>query len=118
MEAASQPKPDEGSPSGFKDPEDRLDSWKAVAAYLGRSDKTVRRWEEKEGLPIHRLHHDKRGSVYAYKQELDAWWESRKATIEAEETAPADADTGLSSTAQEPDVAWLKKRYSARRLSR
>src|SRR6516162_9624365 len=78
--------------SGPPDSATRLDSWKAVASYLGRSDKTVRRWEEKEGLPIDRLHHDKRGSVYAYKQELDAWWESRKATIEAEETAPADAD--------------------------
>jgi hypothetical protein len=57
-----------------------------VASYLGRSDKTVRRWEEKEGLPIHRLHHDKRGSVYAYKRELDSWWELRKATIEPEDS--------------------------------
>ena len=60
-----------GRYSGAQDPADRLDSWKAVASYLGRSDKTVRRGEEKEGLPIHRLHHDKRGSIYAYKLELD-----------------------------------------------
>jgi hypothetical protein len=43
----------------------RLDSWKAVASYLGRSDKTVRRWEEKEGLPIHRLHHEGKAEVIA-----------------------------------------------------
>jgi len=64
-----------------RDASSRLDSWKAVAAYLGRSDKTVRRWEEKEGLPIHRLQHDKRGSIYAYKQELDDWWQLRRNTI-------------------------------------
>jgi TolB-like protein/Flp pilus assembly protein TadD/predicted DNA-binding transcriptional regulator AlpA len=56
----------------------RLDSWKEVAAYLGRSERTVRRWEEKEGLPVHRLQHKQRGSVYAYRAEIDAWLESRK----------------------------------------
>jgi Tol biopolymer transport system component len=83
--------PEENSDS--RDASSRLDSWKAVAAYLGRSDKTVRRWEEKEGLPIHRLHHDKRGTVYAYKQELDAWWQLRKATIETETDEPLAADS-------------------------
>jgi tetratricopeptide (TPR) repeat protein len=62
--------------------EERLDSWKAIAAYLNRSERTVRRWEEKEGLPVHRLHHDKRGSIYAYRAELDAWRESRRASPE------------------------------------
>ena len=57
---------------------DRLDSWKAIAAYLGRGERTVRRWEELEGLPVHRLTHEKRGSVYAYRSELDAWWAGRK----------------------------------------
>ena len=56
----------------------RLDSWKEIASYLDRSEKTVRRWEEKEGLPVHRLLHEKRGSVYAYTDELEAWWKSRK----------------------------------------
>src|ERR1700758_5401179 len=56
----------------------RLDSWKEIASYLNRSEKTVRRWEEREGLPVHRLLHNKRGSAYAYADELDAWWESRK----------------------------------------
>src|SRR5215475_16157175 len=56
----------------------RLDSWKEIASYLSRSEKTVRRWEENEGLPVHRLLHEKRGSVYAYSDELGAWWESRQ----------------------------------------
>jgi len=44
----------------------------------------VRRWEEKESLPVHRQHHDKRGSVYAYRWELDEWRESRRQLMEVE----------------------------------
>jgi Tol biopolymer transport system component len=52
---------------------DRLDSWKEIAAHLNRDISTVQRWEKREGLPIHRLPHDKGGSVFAFKSELDAW---------------------------------------------
>ena len=54
----------------------RLDSWKEIAAYFQRDVRTVRRWEAAEGLPVHRLHHRRRGSVYAYKGELDSWLRS------------------------------------------
>jgi TolB-like protein/Tfp pilus assembly protein PilF len=62
----------------------RLDSWKEIASYLGRSEKTARRWEETEGLPVHRLLHEKRGSVYAYAGELDTWREARRAATKGE----------------------------------
>jgi tetratricopeptide (TPR) repeat protein len=67
---------------------DRLDSWKEIAAYLSRSERTVRRWEDKEELPVHRLQHDKRGSVYAYTRELDAWRVSRRVVVEATADEP------------------------------
>jgi TolB-like protein len=54
--------------------EDRLDSWKEVAAYLKRGARTVQRWEREKGLPVRRLRPDKPGSVFAFKSELDAWW--------------------------------------------
>jgi TolB-like protein len=54
-------------------PEDRLDSWKEIAAYLSRGVRTVRRWEHEEGLPVHRHVHRVQGSVYAYRSEIDAW---------------------------------------------
>src|SRR4051794_41886058 len=60
--------------------EGRLDSWKEVAAYLGRGIRTVQRWEREEGLPVHRLVHEKRGSIYARREEIAAWWESRRRT--------------------------------------
>ena len=57
--------------------EKRLDSWKEIAAYLNRDVTTVQRWEKREGMPVHRHLHDKRGSVYATRAELDAWARSR-----------------------------------------
>ncbi|MBL8230535.1 MAG: PD40 domain-containing protein [Bryobacterales bacterium] len=53
---------------------DRLDSWKEIAAYLGKGVRTVQRWESTGGLPIYRVGLDRPGSVYAYRSELDAWW--------------------------------------------
>ena len=58
----------------------RLDSWKEIAAHLNRHVTTVRRWEKSEGLPVHRHVHDKLGSVYAFRSELDEWWRSRSGT--------------------------------------
>src|SRR5574341_1381463 len=66
------------SPGTGVDPHQRrLESWKEIAAYLGRDVTTCRRWEKYEGLPVHRLHHGKLGSVYAYTKELDAWRDER-----------------------------------------
>jgi len=51
----------------------RLDSWKEIAAYLRRSERTVKRWEQERGLPTHRLPGKGRSSVFAYASELDEW---------------------------------------------
>jgi hypothetical protein len=52
---------------------ERLDSWKEIAAYLGRDLRTLRRWEEEKGLPIHRVPGGERRAVFAYRTEIDAW---------------------------------------------
>ncbi len=77
-------------------PQGRLDSWKEIAAYLGRCVRTVQRWERQEGLPIRRLQHDKLGSVYASREEIDAWWGERRVRLEAGE---ADRGTAARHTA-------------------
>jgi TolB-like protein/Tfp pilus assembly protein PilF len=71
-----------------KPSEERLDSWKEIAAYLDRDVTTVQRWEKREGMPVHRHVHDKRGSVYALSRELDAWRQSRRASLEEDEKEP------------------------------
>jgi TolB-like protein len=67
---------------------ERLDSWKEIAAYLKRDERTVRRWEQ-EGMPVHRHMHKKQASVYAHKAEIDAWWKSGRQRLESPEPAPA-----------------------------
>jgi TolB-like protein len=59
-------------------PADRLDSWKEIASYLRRDVRTVQRWEKKEGLPVYRHLHDKLGSIYAYRNELTEWFNTRQ----------------------------------------
>ena len=59
----------------------RLDSWKKIAAHFHRDVKTVQRWEHREGMPVHRHVHDKQGSVYAFRSELDIWWQSRRGKL-------------------------------------
>jgi TolB-like protein len=66
----------------------RLDSWKEIASWFNRSEKTVRRWEEREGMPVHRQLHNKRGSVYAYPDELRDWRESRQLHDATEDEPP------------------------------
>jgi tetratricopeptide (TPR) repeat protein len=53
--------------------------------------RTVQRWESEQGLPIHRLPHNKQSTIYAHAHELDAWWEERKTTLETSEFERADA---------------------------
>ena len=77
--------------------EDRLDSWKQIAAYLGREVRTVQGWEKSEGLPVHRHQHSRQGSVYAFRAELSAWREARKESPES--AAPAVGTTVDSSRA-------------------
>jgi len=50
-----------------------LNSWKEVAAYLGRGVRTVQRWEQELGLPVRRPRGKSRSAVIAFKSELDKW---------------------------------------------
>ncbi len=85
MSASTQPR--------LIDSQDRLDGWKDIAAYLGRNERTVRRWEEREGLPVHRHAHDKRSSVYAYRLELERWRSSRAPESEEGKEPSVEAAT-------------------------
>jgi Tol biopolymer transport system component len=83
--------PSSGRPPSANPSEDRLDSWKEIAAYLNRDVTTVQRWEKREGMPVHRHLHERMGTVYAFRAELDAWTRGRNlhATPENEYDAPS-----------------------------
>ncbi|MGA2907906.1 MAG: tetratricopeptide repeat protein [Terracidiphilus sp.] len=57
----------------------RLVGWKDIASYLGKADRTVKRWGSERGLPVHRVPGAAKTSVYAYPAELDQWLESTSA---------------------------------------
>jgi TolB-like protein/Flp pilus assembly protein TadD len=85
-------------PPAEKPPEMRLDSWKEIASYLNRDVTTVQRWEKREGMPVHRHVHDKRGSVYALAEELDEWIQSRRLRAdEPEEKTEAETPLAVQS---------------------
>lgn len=52
---------------------DRLNTWKEIADYLDCDPRTCSRWEERYGLPVHRLDDLSKSRVYAYRGELDEW---------------------------------------------
>jgi len=51
----------------------RLDSWKEIAAFFGRDERTVKRWEKERALPVHRVPGPARSGVFAYTAELSEW---------------------------------------------
>jgi Tol biopolymer transport system component len=87
--------------------EDRLDSWKEIAAYLNRDVTTVQRWEKREGMPVHRHLHDRMGSVYASRAELDAWARGRNLR--------GAQENGSNTTAADPPVSLPQPAISTSR---
>ena len=94
----------------------RLDSWKEIAAYLHRDVTTVRRWEKRERLPVHRHVHDKLGTVYAFKSEIDEWWLGRGNHVgesdgnpraDEDERSPISLTTDNGPTRGRDRLAWV-----------
>ena len=50
-----------------------LNSWKEVAEYVGRSARTLQRWEKNWKLPMHRPAGRMRSAVIAVTSEIDEW---------------------------------------------
>ncbi len=50
-----------------------LNGWKEIAAHVGRSTRTVQRWEFTHGMPVHRPSNKSRSSVTAFTDEIENW---------------------------------------------
>ncbi|MGI9101748.1 MAG: TPR end-of-group domain-containing protein [Terriglobales bacterium] len=83
---------------------DRLDSWKEIAVYLNRDVRTVQRWEKTEGLPVHRHVHEKLGTVYASRSEIEAWRSSRQSLTDSTtvESVPGGAPAATVGSEEPP----------------
>ena len=69
----------------------RLDSWKEIAAFFDRDERTVRRWEKERALPVHRVPGGGRGGVFAYADELREWLKGRGKELDPEESEASAA---------------------------
>ncbi len=91
-----------GEPLGTKK---RLDSWKEIAAFFGRDERTVKRWEKERALPVYRVPGSARGGVFAYAEELAEWLKAPNHNLEvvdapAAEIPPAEGDSNLAVPAE------------------
>ena len=92
-------------PDGGPEPAEVLNGWKEIAAHLGRSARSVQRWERDLGLPVHRIKTPEAGSiVYALKSEVDAWRNRQEQLTTAGSPAEGSApDLGPASEAHADD---------------
>ena len=52
---------------------DRLNGWKEIAVHLGKSVRTMQRWERELGFPVHRIHTARGEIIYTFRSEIGAW---------------------------------------------
>jgi len=68
--------------SAHENPGRRFDSWKEIASFFVRDERTVRRWEKEQALPVHRVPGGGKGRVFAYESELCEWLMASQAVNE------------------------------------
>jgi len=66
----------------------RLDSWKEIASFFGRDERTVRRWEKERALPVHRIPGAAKGRVFAYQAALQEWLSTSESLRDAAQPEP------------------------------
>ncbi|HHY48303.1 MAG TPA: hypothetical protein GYA10_00920, partial [Alphaproteobacteria bacterium] len=88
----------------------RLNSWKEIAAFFGKDERTVKRWEVSRGLPVRRVPGGRRTSVFAYVNELEEWLTSRPAgrgATPAEKASASPAPPASVLPSSRPFALWL-----------
>src|SRR5579871_540661 len=101
-------------------PNRRLDSWKEIAAFFGRDERTVKRWEKERLLPVHRLPGGSRARVFAIRDELERWMnspepqpaelaggDSASESLGTADTSASDAPAALGHPASRERWLWV-----------
>jgi tetratricopeptide (TPR) repeat protein len=88
-------------------PRRRLGSWKEIAFFFGRDERTVRRWEKQRGMPVHRLPGGERGGVYAFTDQLAEWQRIGNFTDPEVDVEIPDQDSAEDLSAESPPAVGL-----------
>jgi len=54
-----------------------LQSWKEISAHVGRTERTLQRWEQEFAFPVHRPSGKSRSAVVAVVSEIEEWMRAR-----------------------------------------
>jgi len=103
----------------------RLDSWKEIAAFFDRDERTVNRWEKDLGLPVHRMPGRAKGPVYAYADELAAWMATPRRdratgaiqSLGDPSTGPSESASKVASPASLPGPVLISSNFALKRGS-
>jgi hypothetical protein len=57
-----------------------LTCWKDIAHYVGKSVRTLQRWERESGFPVRRAKSREKGGILAIPREIDSWVKSQQCT--------------------------------------
>lgn len=63
-----------------------LQSWKQIANYIGRTERTIQRWEREFGFPIRRPSGKVRSAVMALVSEIEEWTRGKPTLVEIQRT--------------------------------
>lgn len=58
-----------------------LQSWKEISAYVGRTERTLQRWETRFGFPVHRPSSKSRSAVMALSHEIHEWTRGKPSLV-------------------------------------
>jgi hypothetical protein len=96
----------------------QLNGWKEIASYLGKSVRSVQRWEVTLGLPVRRIRTPDGGIVYADADEIEEWRRRMDTSrdLTEEEAAGGDESPPAAVVAVEPQAFVPPRRLSARML--
>ncbi len=109
----------------------QLHGWKEIAAYLGRDERTAKRWEKQRGLPVRRIPGSGRANVYILIPELEAWLSADTPPVLMEATevhspqteqpdqqalVPPETKEIRSASVRKPDLALLPGFHTRRSL--
>lgn len=88
---------------------ERLESWKEIASFIGRDERTAMRWAKEQGMPVRRDPASKRGRVFAYRSELAKWADSRSAALAGPSSVSNTTETDAAS-----EVLVMEGSFAAR----
>ena len=72
-----------------------LTSWKEIARYVGKSVRTVQRWERESGFPVRRAKPGRKSSLLALPREIDLWVQSQRLSGERAGSEELERTTGM-----------------------